>query len=88
MPAYKGKKTGFFYVQFYYRDARGAKRHKTRKGFQTELEALLWEKNVKALKDDALVMEVFNRFGEAPPSGKRATRGKGPNDDLFGMSRR
>lgn len=39
MPAYKDKKTGLFYVQFYYRDARGAKRHKTKKGFQTELEA-------------------------------------------------
>ena len=50
MPAYKDKKTGLFYVQFYYRDARGAKRHKTKKGFQTELEALLWEKNFKALK--------------------------------------
>ena len=49
MPAYKDKKTGLFYVQFYYRDARGAKRHKTKKGFQTELEALLWEKNFKVL---------------------------------------
>ena len=27
MPAYRDKKTGLFYVQFYYRDARGAKRH-------------------------------------------------------------
>lgn len=50
MPAYKDKKTGLFYVQFYYRDARGAKRHKTKKGFQTELEALLWEKSFKVLK--------------------------------------
>ena len=56
MPAYKDKKTGLFYVQFYYRDARGAKRHTTKKGFQTELEALLWEKNFKALKDDAMDM--------------------------------
>ncbi len=56
MPAYKEKKTGHFYVQFYYRDARGAKRHKTKKGFQTELEALLWEKNFKSLKDDAMDM--------------------------------
>ena len=56
MPAYKDKKTGLFYVQFYYRNARGAKRHKTKKGFQTELEALLWEKNFKALKDDAMDM--------------------------------
>lgn len=36
----------------------------------------------------ALVMEIFNGFGEAPQSGKRATREKGPSDDLFGMSRR
>lgn len=43
-------------MQFYYRDARGAKRHKTKKGFQTELEALLWEKHFKALKDDAMDM--------------------------------
>ncbi|WP_051333094.1 plasmid mobilization protein [Olegusella massiliensis] len=35
----------------------------------------------------ALVMEIFNGFGEAPPPGKRATRKKGPSDDLFGMSR-
>ena len=56
MPAYKDKKTGLFYVQFYYRDVRGARRHKNKKGFQTELEALLWEKNFKALKDDAMDM--------------------------------
>ena len=34
----------------------------------------------------ALVMEIFNGLGEAPPTGKRATRKKGPSDDLFGMS--
>lgn len=33
-------------------------------------------------------MEIFNGLGEAPPSGKRATREKNPSDDLFGMSRR
>ena len=56
MPAYKDKKTGLFCVQFYYRDARGAKRHKTKKGFQIKLEALLWEKNFRAFKDDAMDM--------------------------------
>ena len=35
----------------------------------------------------ALVMEIFNGFGEAPPPGRRAKREKGPSDDLFGMSR-
>ena len=37
----------------------------------------------------ALVMEIFNGLGgEAPPSGKRPAREKGPGDDVFGMSRR
>ena len=39
-------------------------------------------------KQLALVMKIFNGFGEAPPSGKRATREKGSSDVLFGMSRR
>ena len=34
------------------------------------------------------IMQIFNGFGETSPSGRRATREKGPNDDLFGMSRR
>lgn len=34
-----------------------------------------------------LVMEIFSVFGEAPPSGRCATREKGPGDDLFGMPR-
>ena len=36
----------------------------------------------------ALVMKVFNGFGEAPPSGKRSARDQDSSDDLFGMSRR
>ena len=35
----------------------------------------------------ALVMEIFNGLGEAPPPGRRAKREKGPSDDLFGMPR-
>ena len=58
MPAYKDKKTGLFYVQFYYRDARGAKRHKTKKGFQTELEVLLWE-NVSATVKPTILASVL-----------------------------
>lgn len=36
----------------------------------------------------ALVMQIFNGLGETPPSGRRTTREKGSDDDLFGMSRR
>lgn len=64
-------------MQFYYRDARGAKRHKSKKGFQTELEALLWEKNFKTLKDDAMDM-TFADFcnvyeAEVRPRGREHT---------------
>ena len=36
----------------------------------------------------ALVMGIFNGFGEAPTPERRSAREKGPGDDLFGMSRR
>ena len=39
-------------------------------------------------KQLALVMEIFNGLGEAPPTGRRTAREKSPGDDLFGMSRR
>lgn len=39
MPVYKDDNNGTFYVQCYYRDARGSKRHKTKRGFSTEVEA-------------------------------------------------
>ena len=39
-------------------------------------------------KQLALVMQILNGLGVTPPSGKCATREKGPSDDLFGMSRR
>ena len=39
MPVYKDDGNGTFYVQCYYRDARGSKRHKTKRGFTSEVEA-------------------------------------------------
>ena len=39
-------------------------------------------------KQLTLVMEIFNGFGETPPTGRRAAHENGPDDDLFGMSRR
>lgn len=47
MPVYKSE-NGTFYVQYFYRDGRGAKRHKVKRGFETELDALLWEKDFRA----------------------------------------
>ena len=36
MPVYKDDSNGTFFVQCYYRDARGSKRHKTKRGFSSE----------------------------------------------------
>lgn len=47
MPVYKSENSTF-YVQCFYRDGRGAKRHKVKRGFETELDALLWEKDFRA----------------------------------------
>lgn len=44
MPVYRSE-NGTFYSQCFYRDGRGAKRHKVKRGFTTELEALMWEKD-------------------------------------------
>ena len=46
------------------------------------------ELDAELQKQLALVMEIFNGLGEAPPLGKRAKHEKNPGDDLFGMSRR
>ena len=39
MLVYQDGDNGTYYVQCYYRDARGSKRHKTKRGFSTEVEA-------------------------------------------------
>lgn len=49
MPVYKDGNNGTFYVQCYYRDARGSKRHKTKRGFSSEVEAAVWESQFKSL---------------------------------------
>lgn len=49
MPVYKDDNNGTFYVQCYYRDARGSKRHKTKRGFSSEVEAAVWEGQFKSL---------------------------------------
>ena len=75
---------------------------KTRKSVRTikmpaflrdEMAEFIEMRDDAALDDDlqkqlALVMEIFNGLGEAPPPGRRAKREKGPGDDFFGMSRR
>lgn len=43
MPVYKDDNNGTFHVQCYYRDARGSKRHKTKRGFSSEVKPRIRE---------------------------------------------
>ena len=63
MPVYKDDGNGTFYVQCYYRDARGSKRHKTKRGFSSEVEAAVWESQFKSLNGGAMDM-TFSEFVE------------------------
>ena len=63
MPVYKDDNNGTFYVQCYYRDARGSKRHKTKRGFSSEVEAAVWEGRFKSLNGGAMDM-TFSEFVE------------------------
>ena len=63
MPVYKDDNNGTFYVQCYYRDARGSKRHKTKRGFSSEVEAAVWESQFKSLNGGAMDM-TFSEFVE------------------------
>lgn len=62
-PAYKDDSNGTFYVQCYYRDARGSKRHKMKRGFSSEVEAAVWEGQFKSLNGGAMDM-TFSEFVE------------------------
>lgn len=44
MSAYKDKKTGKWYLFFYYKDWQGQRKGKTKRGFKTKREALEWER--------------------------------------------
>ena len=63
MPAYKDKKTGKWFVFFYYRDWQGKNKGKTKRGFQTKREALEWEREFKQKQETNLDMN-FKSFVE------------------------
>lgn len=44
MPAYKDKKRGTWYTNFYYQDWTGERKHKCKRGFKTQREAKDWER--------------------------------------------
>lgn len=60
MPVYRSE-NGTFYVQCFYKDARGVKRHKVKRGFPSEYEALSWEAEFKESHKGVMDM-VFAEF--------------------------
>ena len=56
MPAYMNGKTGAWYVQCYYNDIGGNRRHKVKRGFATRDEALTWEAEFLASADGSMSM--------------------------------
>lgn len=61
MSAYKDKKTGKWYLFFYYKDWQGQRKGKTKRGFKTKREALEWEREFlqKNNADLEMKFEVF-----------------------------
>lgn len=49
MSVYKDDSSGTYYVQRYYREARGSRRYKRKRGFSSEVEAAVWESQFKSL---------------------------------------
>lgn len=62
MPVYRSE-NGSYYVQCFYRDGRGSKKHKVKRGFESELDALLWEKNFRASHQGTMEMR-FEDFAD------------------------
>lgn len=60
MPVYRSQ-NGTFYSQCFYRDRRSAKRHKVKRGFSTELETLIWEKDFLSCHSGTMEM-IFADF--------------------------
>lgn len=61
MPVYRSE-NGAFYVQCFYRDSRGARKHKVKRGFETEIDALLWESEFLASREGTMDMTFADFF--------------------------
>lgn len=63
MAVIKNSKTGMWEVRTYYKDLTGARKQKTKRGFEKKSEALEWERNFK-LKDNQSISMNFKDFVE------------------------
>lgn len=61
MPAYKDKKTGKWYCQFYYVNWKGERKHKVKRGFERKKDAEAWEREFlsKEQNNDDLLMDCI-----------------------------
>lgn len=78
MPAYMNGKTGSWYVQCYYSDIDGNRKHKVKRGFATKGDALAWEADFLASADGSMSMpfEAFvKRYSEDVRQGSSSTPG-------------
>ena len=67
MLSYMNGKTGSWYVQCYYSDIDGNRKHKVKRGFATKGDALAWEADFLASADGSMSMpfEAFvKRYSE------------------------
>lgn len=56
MTVYRNKDNSTWYATFYYRDSKGLRHHKTKRGFETEAEALVWEHDFIAYHSGSMDM--------------------------------
>ena len=63
MTVYRNKDNNTWYATFYYRDGKGLRHHKTKRGFEMEAEALVWEHDFIAYHSDSMDM-LFSDFTE------------------------
>lgn len=63
MTVYKNEDNKTWYATFYYRDSKGLRHHKTKRGFVTEAEALVWEHDFISYHSDSMDM-LFSDFTE------------------------
>lgn len=63
MSAYRDKKKGTWYVQFYYTNWKGERKNTTKRGFETKREALQWENDFKNKVSNSSDM-IFSDFVE------------------------
>ena len=63
MAVIKNNKTGMWEVRTYYKDLTGARKQKTKRGFEKKSEALEWERNFKLKENQSISMD-FKDFVE------------------------